>query len=126
MSELRWNPLLKTYTMVASNRQGRPNMPKDWCPFCIGSPKVPSSYDVHVYPNDFPTLSQTPGIPDLDSSHLYKVEENYGRCEVILYSSDHSTSLPQLSEAHIYKLINIWAARTVEISQDPKIKYVFV
>ncbi len=30
MTELRWNPLLKDWTMVASHRQNRPEMPKNW------------------------------------------------------------------------------------------------
>ena len=33
MAELRWNPLIKDWVMIASHRQGRPQMPKDWCPF---------------------------------------------------------------------------------------------
>lgn len=125
MSELRWNPLLSTYTMVASNRQGRPNMPKDWCPFCPGSGKVPDHYDVLVYPNDFPALSPTPPIPDLESSELYKVAESYGKCEVILYSPDHYATVPQLSVSHLTKLVDLWAERTKEISKDTKVQYVF-
>jgi UDPglucose--hexose-1-phosphate uridylyltransferase len=126
MAELRWNPLLRTYTMVASNRQARPHLPKDWCPFCIGSPKIPASYDVLVYPNDFPTLSPSPAVPDLESSDLYQVQENYGQCEVILYSSDHTATLPDLSLSHLVKLINTWAERTTAMAKDPKIQYVFV
>lgn len=125
MSELRWNPLLGTFTMVASNRQGRPNMPKDWCPFCIGSDKVPAQYDVLVYPNDFPALSPTPPKPDLESTDLYPVEESYGKCEVILYSSDHNTTVPQLPVEHLAKLVNLWAERTAVIAKDPNVKYVF-
>ena len=41
MAELRWNPLIKDWVMIASHRQNRPQMPKDWCPFCPGSGKVP-------------------------------------------------------------------------------------
>ena len=53
MSELRWNPLLRTWTMVASNRKARPTMPKDWCPFCPGiNKKVPADYDVLKYDNE--------------------------------------------------------------------------
>lgn len=49
MSELRWNPLLGTWTMVASNRKLRPTMPKDWCPFCPGEgKKVPSEFTVYA------------------------------------------------------------------------------
>ena len=41
MAELRYNPITKDWVMVASHRQARPQMPKDWCPFCPGSGKVP-------------------------------------------------------------------------------------
>ena len=126
MGELRWNPLLRTYTMVASNRQARPHLPKDWCPFCIGFPNIPASYDVWVYPNDFPTLSPTPDIPEQESSELYPVQENYGRCEVILYSSNHTATLSELPISHLVKLIDTWAERTVAMGKDPKIRYVFV
>ena len=46
MSEFRCNPLLRTWTMVGSNRQQRPHLPRNWCPFCPGSGKVPDDYDV--------------------------------------------------------------------------------
>lgn len=126
MSELRYNPLLKTYTIVASNRQARPDMPKNWCPFCPGSGKVPDEFEVYAYSNDFPALSQNPGMPDIASSELYQVEKNYGACEVILYSPDHYTSLSQLSESHICSLIQLWIERTSAISKQPHVKYVFV
>ena len=49
MAELRYNPLLDDWIMIASHRQDRPQMPKDWCPFCPGSGKVPENYDVYKY-----------------------------------------------------------------------------
>ena len=128
MSELRWNPLLKTYTMVASNRQGRPNMPKDWCPFCPSdsNDKVPREFDVLMYKNDFPTLSQNPPIPDDVSTDFYEAKPSHGKCEVILYSSDHNITMSELSEPHIVKLIDLWAERTTEMAKDSQIQYVFV
>ena len=126
MSELRWNPLLKTYTLIASNRQARPNMPKGWCPFCPQSGKVPHDYDVHIYKNDFPALTTVPGENDSINQWLYTSEENYGVCEVILYSPDHTVTLPELSEEHIYKLVQVWTERTKALSLDAQIKYVFV
>ena len=45
MAELRWHPLTKDWVMINSARQGRPQMPKDWCPFCPGSGKVPDDYE---------------------------------------------------------------------------------
>jgi UDPglucose--hexose-1-phosphate uridylyltransferase len=126
MAELRWNPLLKTYTMVASNRQKRPHLPKDWCAFCPGEgKKVPENYDVFKYDNDFPTLKQNPDIPDLKDTDLYKSAENYGKCEVILYSPEHNKTLPELSLEHIYKLVKLWEERFSELSKDSNIKYIF-
>ncbi|MFZ5353882.1 MAG: galactose-1-phosphate uridylyltransferase [Bacillota bacterium] len=126
MSELRWNPLLKTWTMVASNRQSRPNMPKGWCPFCPGSGKVPDNYDVLKYDNDFPALTQNPLRPDVEGTELYQTAENYGKCEVILYSPEHDKSLHELSVEHITKLVELWTDRYVELSKDERIKYIFI
>ena len=126
MAELRWNPLIKDWVMVASHRQGRPQMPKDWCPFCPGSGKVPEEYVVHKYDNDFPALSQNPPEPDDVATDFFKVKEAYGKCEVILYSPEHTVTLPELSVDHIEKLVDLWTERFVEISEDEKIKYVFI
>ncbi|MDF2572725.1 MAG: galT [Sporomusa sp.] len=125
MAELRWNPLLSTWTMVASNRQTRPHLPKDWCPFCPGSGKVPDSYEVYKYNNDFPALSINPEQPDLLSRGPYQVAQNYGRCEVILYSPEHHATLPNLSVDHIEKLIDLLAQRYADLANDPKVKYIF-
>ncbi|WP_067622570.1 galactose-1-phosphate uridylyltransferase [Alicyclobacillus acidiphilus] len=126
MTELRFNPLLRDWTMVASNRQKRPNLPKGDCPFCPGSGKVPDTYDVYAYNNDFPALSPTPPDPDPVATSLYQVAPAYGKCEVILYSPDHTTSLPELSVAHIRKLVDLWVERFESLSANPNHKYVFI
>ncbi len=126
MAELRYNPLTKDWVMIASHRQNRPQMPKDWCPFCPGSGKVPEHYDVYEYDNDFPALSQNPPVPDDVSTDLYRTAESYGKCEVILYSPEHTTTLAQLDESHVRKLVDLWAERFAKIKEDEKIKYVFI
>ncbi|MGC9064283.1 MAG: galactose-1-phosphate uridylyltransferase, partial [bacterium] len=126
MAELRWNPLLEDWVMIASHRQERPQMPKNWCPFCPGSGRVPEKYDVLEYDNDFPALMLNPPEPDDVATEFYKVAPAYGKCEVILYSSDHHTTLPKLSVAHIRKLVDLWCERFVELSKYEKIKYVFI
>ncbi|WP_371371640.1 galactose-1-phosphate uridylyltransferase [Sporomusa aerivorans] len=125
MAELRWNPLLSTWTMVAANRQARPHFPKDWCPFCPGSGKVPDTYEVHKYDNDFPALSLAPAEPELMGSGPYQSRPNYGKCEVILYSPDHQATLSTLAVDHVEKLINLLADRYTALASDPQIKYVF-
>lgn len=83
MAELRWHPLIQDWVMINSNRQNRPQMPKDWCPFCPGSGKVPDDYEVLKYDNDFPALSQNPPQPD-------DVANDFSR-------SDHPTENVKLS-----------------------------
>ncbi len=126
MAELRWHPFTKDWVMIASNRQNRPQMPKDWCPFCPGSGKVPDDYEVFKYDNDFPALSQNPSEPDDVANDFFKVKPSYGKCEVILYSPGHTTTLPELSVDHITKLVDLWCERFDAIREDENIKYVFI
>jgi UDPglucose--hexose-1-phosphate uridylyltransferase len=126
MAELRYNPLLKDWTMVSSNRQKRPNMPKDFCPFCPGSGKVPEQYEVHLYHNDFPVLSSTPPEPDNVGGGVYKTKEAYGKCEVVLYSPDHYATIPDLSRNHMKKLVDLWEDTFKRLEEDPKHQYVMI
>lgn len=124
MAELRFNPLLGTWTMVASHRQNRPQMPKNWCPFCPGSGKVPDHYDVHKYDNDFPALSATPPEPDPVGSDFYRASPSYGACEVILYSPEHTKTLHELPVPHIRKLVDLWAERCDALAVSPMNKFI--
>lgn len=126
MAELRYNPFKRDWIMIASHRQNRPQMPKDWCPFCPGSGKVPDRFDVHKYDNDFPALSEDPPQPDDVGNDFFRVRPAYGKCEVILYSSEHFITLPQLSEAHVKKLVDLWCERMEALSADDSIDYVFI
>lgn len=134
MSELRWNPLLRTYTMVAAHRQHRPHMPQGWCPFCVGSGRVPDEgYKVLVYPNDYPVLSPQHAATryDLGSSGVglppfYHTTAAVGHCEVLLYSPDHYASLGSLSVEHIYLLVQTWQQRYLHYSTDPSVRFVFI
>lgn len=126
MAELRFNPLLQDFTIVASHRQDRPQMPADWCPFCPGSGRVPASYDVHAYDNDFPALFPDPPEPDPVATPLYKTMPAFGKCEVILYSPDHTASMSRLPTSHIRKVVDLWVQRTAALGADPAHKYVYI
>lgn len=126
MAELRWHPLIKDWVMIASHRQDRPQMPKDWCPFCPGSGRVPDDYEVYRYDNDFPALMQQPPAPDDVATDFYKTAETYGKCEVILFSPEHTSSMHQFSVEHIVKIIDLWTERFIDLRKDEKIKYIFI
>jgi UDPglucose--hexose-1-phosphate uridylyltransferase len=126
MAELRWNPFINDWVMIASHRQDRPQMPKEWCPFCPGSGQVPLFYDVLKYDNDFPALSLTPPEPDAVGTEFFKTLPAYGKCEVILYSSVHNSSLSTLPLSHAQKLVDLWIERYIELSHLENIQYVFI
>lgn len=126
MAELRYNPFKNDWLMVASARQDRPQMPKDWCPFCPGSGRVPEQFDVLKYDNDFPALSMNPPEPDDVATDFFKAEKSYGKCEVILYSPEHTMTLPKLPVSHVRKLIDLWCERFDALSKYDKAKYVMI
>lgn len=125
MSELRYNPLLNTWVIHSAARQNRPNLPKDSCPFCPGSGQVPDEYEVLVYNNDYPVLSENPEVAANYIHPLYKSKEAYGKAEVILYSSNHNATFCSLSKEHIARIVQVWKDRNDALSADPKIEYVF-
>jgi UDPglucose--hexose-1-phosphate uridylyltransferase len=126
MTELRWNPTADEWVSTASHRQHRPQMPTDWCPFCPGSGRVPDDYDVYIYPNDFPAYSVPPPVPAIRGDGLYRVERSHGKCDVVLYHPDHTTSLPQLPIDHLVKLVRLWRRRFEELKATPGIRYVLI
>lgn len=126
MTELRWNPTVREWVSTASHRQGRPQMPQGWCPFCPGSGRVPDHYDVHIYPNDYAAFTIPPAAPAIENDDLYKVRPSYGKCDVVLYHPDHNTSLPQLPVRHLVKLVGRWRSRFRELKATPGIRYVLI
>lgn len=126
MTELRWNPTAREWVSTASHRQHRPQMPEDWCPFCPGSGRVPDHYDVYIYPNDFAALSIPAPEPAIQGDDFYRVEPSEGKCDVVLYHPDHTTSLPQLSLDHLTRLVRLWRRRFVELRAMAGIRYVLI
>ena len=126
MTELRWNPTVREWVSTASHRQERPQMPKDWCPFCPGSGRVPDHYDVYIYPNDFPAFSIPAREPAIQGDDFYRVGRSHGKCDVVLYHPDHHTSLPQLPLGHLVKLVRLWRRRFEELKATPGIRYVLI
>ena len=124
-SELRWHPLLRQWVGVAALRQGRPQLPEDWCPFCPGSGHVPDHYDVHLYPNDFPALSFS-NPPFSGDGELFTVTGARGACDVVLYSSDHLQLPSQLTVQQWKKVIELWTRRTIALFHQDDVQYVCV
>lgn len=100
-------------------------MPRDWCPFCPGSGKVPDSYSVFLYPNDFAAFSLAEDAFS-DSRGLYAATGARGVCDVVLYSPDHHRTPAQLSVSQWREVIGLWTSRSEELYAMPGIAYVAV
>jgi UDPglucose--hexose-1-phosphate uridylyltransferase len=125
-SELRWHPLLRQWVDVATERQHRPQLPADWCPFCPGSGHVPDNYDVFLYPNDFPAFSFTNPPFSPDPAELFATTGARGSCDVVLYSPNHNLLPSNLPVEQWLKVIDLWTRRTVELYAHPDVHSVVV
>jgi UDPglucose--hexose-1-phosphate uridylyltransferase len=126
MQKLRWHALLQQWVALSTARQNRPQMPANWCPFDPGSGKVPDSYDVYLYPNDFPAFSPDVDPFDPHSAGLFAETGPRGACDVVLYSPEHTLPPSRLSLENWRKVIDVWTGRTAQHASNPDIALVAV
>ncbi|MER7113924.1 galactose-1-phosphate uridylyltransferase [Saccharomonospora azurea] len=131
-SQLRWDPLLGEWVMMASHRQNRTFMPaRNDCPLCPSSDgrhtEIPASdYTVAIFENRFPSLSTGAHLDDVDVRHpLVDVRPGVGRCEVVCFTSDHNARFADLSPAQARLVVDAWADRTTELSELDGVEQVF-
>ena len=141
---LRFDMLTGEWVAIATHRQARTHLPAaENCPLCPSTQdsrtEVPApDYDVVVFENRFPSLG--PGLgeinvaPDREPAEPATPEAigqgraapGYGRCEVVVFTSDHEGSFATLGTVRARTVIDAWANRTSELSALPGIKQVFV
>lgn len=133
MSELRWHPFLEEWVITATHRQDRTFLPpKDYCPLCPtktgGFPtEIPrESYDIVVFENKFPSLLSNPLQPAVKETVISPVKPAQGICEVVVYASEHSTSLANMPLARIRNLLQVWQDRFQQLGSFDYIKYVLI
>jgi len=134
-SEVRYDVLLDEWVAVASHRQGRTHLPPtDQCPLCPSTPErateVPAhDYDVAVFENRFPSFALgVPDPPPLPGGTPPTSERRAGRsrCEVVCFTSDHSSAFPRLAPDRVRTVVDAWADRTEALNALPDIEQVFV
>ena len=129
-----YDPILDEWVVMASHRQARTFLPPtSQCPLCATTPDNPSeipapAYDVVVFENRFPSLAL--GALDVDpevpvDAELIKRLPARGRCEVVVFTSDHDQSFSELPIDRVRTVVDVWADRTAELSRMPGIEQVF-
>ena len=102
---MRVDAVTGTVVQVTASRQGRPNLPADGCPFCVGGIESPEPYVVRSFPNRWPSF------PD-------------GRCEVVLYGPEHGETLADLGAERARSVVDLWAERTATLGGRNDVAYV--
>jgi UDPglucose--hexose-1-phosphate uridylyltransferase len=134
--EIRFDVLTGEWVTIAGHRMNRTFLPSQAdCPLCptrdpAHPSEVPDSdYDVAVFANRFPSLApltvgpasqgrpEAVGPPDRAA---------YGHCDVVVFCSDHETSVVELPAARMRTIVEAWAQRTAAHSAHPGIAQVFV
>ena len=105
--DLRTDPVTGTSTVIGGTRQGRPNLPTDGCPFCVGGLEAPEPYRVRSFPNRWPALGDE-------------------RCEVVLYTPEHDQTFWGLGVDGARLVVDLWAERTLALGARPDVDYVLI
>ena len=145
MPELRKDPIVGRWVIIATERAKRPMSPKSevfvpggLCPFCSGSeqntpheilsyrdrntrPNEPG-WRVRVVPNKFPAL-QVEGDLRKRGEGIYDQMNGVGAHEVIVECPFHEASMARLSEENIREVLWVYRDRLVDLKKDPRLVY---
>jgi UDPglucose--hexose-1-phosphate uridylyltransferase len=146
MPELRRDPVVGRWTIIATERAKRPQdfrgepqvASMTSCPFCEGResatpPEIaaiasrerpPNSpgWRVRVVPNKFPAL-QVEGTLDPRGDGIYDFMNGIGAHEVIIESGRHAISVTELDIGHLRDTLWIYRERLADLKRDRRLVY---
>lgn len=149
MPELRKDPIVGRWVIIATERTRRPMdyglspeaVPDGPCPFCPGNesatpPEIlafrdPSTqangpgWQVRVISNKFPTL-MVEGELDKTGEGLYDKMNGVGAHEVFIESPEHDRDLADQDVGHIEKILAAFVARMQDLKRDIRLQYLMV
>lgn len=131
--EMRHDPLLDAWVVVASQRQERTFLPAAAdCPLCPSTPghatEIPAAdYDVVVFENRFPSfaISAPPTEPLAGVDTVVDRRPAIGRCEVVCFTSRHDASFGDLTPERARLVVDVWTDRTRELGKLAAVEQVF-
>ncbi len=144
MPELRKDPIVDRWVIIAPDRAKRPQdftrelmaPPGSFCPFCEGSeeatpPEIlayrnPGSeangagWRVRVVPNKFPALQVEGGL-EKRGDGMYDLMNGVGAHEVIIECPQHETNMSRLRVDHLQEVLWVYRDRLVDLKKDPRL-----
>jgi UDPglucose--hexose-1-phosphate uridylyltransferase len=148
MPELRRDPIVGRWVIIATERARRPNQfrraeepPGGLCPFCPGHedktppevyvwgrPAVPPNlpgWQVRVVPNRYPAL-MIEGQLDREAAGIYDRMNGVGAHEVVIETPEHSRDLSELTDAQVTEVLFAFKARVLDLRNDMRFRYVLI
>jgi UDPglucose--hexose-1-phosphate uridylyltransferase len=150
MPELRRDPIVGRWVIIATERARRPSdlqrsppSPQpSVCPFCAGheektppevyvsgrSPAAPPNspgWKVRVVPNRFPAL-KIEGDLDRQAEGIYDRMNGIGAHEVIVETPEHGRQMKDLSDAELTDVLFSFKARVLDLRNDLRFRYILL
>jgi UDPglucose--hexose-1-phosphate uridylyltransferase len=136
VAQMRLDSLTGDWISVAAARHNRAFLPPaHLCPLCptteANLSEIPDVFDVAVFENKSPSFG--PNLAKVDDENYGVIPnlaigstlDSIGRCEVVVFSSEHLGSLADQPVPRVRTIIDAWADRTEELSKLPGIRQVF-
>ncbi len=149
MPELRKDPILGRWVIIATERGKRPHdfvieedvVKGGFCPFCPGNehttppeifairepgtgPNTPG-WQLRVVNNKFPALVPQ-GEPDRAGEGMFDKMNGIGTHEVIIENPDHQITLASISVDGFVEVLTAYRQRIKTLAQDPRFRYVLI
>ncbi len=143
MPELRKDPVVDRWVIIAPERADRPNallrpQPErdgEACPFCPGNesmtppevlvhPGAAGRWSVRVVPNRYPAL-RTEIQMSRAGNGLFDSTAGVGAHEVVIETEQHFQTLADLPVPQIESVFTAWRERMVDLSRDLRLKALF-
>lgn len=136
VAEMRLDSLTGDWISVAAARHNRAFLPPaHLCPLCptteTNLSEIPDVFDVAVFENKSPSFGPDLALVDdenyavIPNLAIGSKRASIGRCEVVVFSSEHLGSLSSQSIPRVRTIIDAWADRTAELSKLPGVRQVF-
>jgi UDPglucose--hexose-1-phosphate uridylyltransferase len=149
MPELRRDPVVGRWVIIATERARRPSQlvpapppaPPGLCPFCPGhEDKTPGEvyafgrhgghpngpgWTVRVVPNRFPAL-KIEGDLDRQAEGIYDRMNGVGAHEVIIETPEHGKTMELLSQTELTDVLVAFKARVLDLRNDQRFRYVLL
>ena len=149
MPELRQDPVIGRWVIIASERAKRPtdfkpsqeNAEVTPCPFCQGNesmtpPEVFAIRNSASHPNgpgwqtrvisNISPILRIEGDLGRRARGMYDTMHGIGAHEVIIESPDHLRSIASLEPRQIAKVLTSYVERLKDLEKDPRFKYVLI